>query len=115
MPTTPTTRPVIPSTRARTSGCEAASDASEASSCSSASAVEPWPCSSPVAAVTTIDGAGCSGSSPLSGVGSFHSTTPASQVCDGSPTTTIAIDIPDSIISVTPTVNAGWDVSTVMT
>ncbi|KQX08072.1 MULTISPECIES: YcnI family copper-binding membrane protein [unclassified Leifsonia] len=30
--------------------------------------------------------------------------------CDGSPTTAIAIDIPESIPSVTPTVNPGWTV-----
>ncbi|KQP56812.1 YcnI family protein [Agreia sp. Leaf283] len=35
--------------------------------------------------------------------------------CDGSATTTIAIDIPDEIASVTPTVNPNWDVSKVMT
>ncbi|GAB3122276.1 YcnI family copper-binding membrane protein [Glaciibacter psychrotolerans] len=33
--------------------------------------------------------------------------------CDGSATTAIAIDIPESIASVTPTVNQGWDVSKV--
>jgi uncharacterized protein YcnI len=31
--------------------------------------------------------------------------------CDGSPTTGITIDIPESIASVTPTVNPGWDVT----
>jgi uncharacterized protein YcnI len=31
--------------------------------------------------------------------------------CDGSATTGITIDIPDSITSVTPTVNPGWDVT----
>lgn len=35
--------------------------------------------------------------------------------CDGSATTAIAIDIPESIASVTPTINPGWDVSKVMT
>lgn len=35
--------------------------------------------------------------------------------CDGSATTAIAIDIPESIPSVTPTINPGWDVSKVMT
>jgi uncharacterized protein YcnI len=33
--------------------------------------------------------------------------------CDGSATTAIAIDIPESIISVTPTVNPNWDVAKV--
>jgi uncharacterized protein YcnI len=33
--------------------------------------------------------------------------------CDGSPTTTIAIDLPVAIPAVTPTVNAGWDVAKV--
>ncbi|MEJ3403965.1 YcnI family protein [Rathayibacter sp. YIM 133350] len=33
--------------------------------------------------------------------------------CDGSPTTSLAIHIPESIISVTPTVNPGWTVSKV--
>ena len=33
--------------------------------------------------------------------------------CNGSPTTAIAISIPEQIASVTPTVNSGWDVSTV--
>jgi uncharacterized protein YcnI len=33
--------------------------------------------------------------------------------CDGSPTTGITIDIPESIASVTPTVNPGWDVTKV--
>jgi uncharacterized protein YcnI len=35
--------------------------------------------------------------------------------CDGSATTTIAIDIPEEIPSVTPTVNPNWDVTKVMT
>jgi uncharacterized protein YcnI len=35
--------------------------------------------------------------------------------CDGSATTTIAIDIPETIASVTPTVNTNWDVAKVMT
>lgn len=35
--------------------------------------------------------------------------------CDGSATTAIAIDIPESIASVTPTINPGWDVSKIMT
>lgn len=30
--------------------------------------------------------------------------------CDGSPTTTIAIQMPEQVLSVTPTRNAGWDV-----
>jgi uncharacterized protein YcnI len=34
--------------------------------------------------------------------------------CDGSATTTIAIDIPEEIASVTPTVNPNWNVSKVM-
>jgi uncharacterized protein YcnI len=34
--------------------------------------------------------------------------------CDGSATTTIAIDIPEEIPSVTPTVNPNWDVTKVM-
>lgn len=34
--------------------------------------------------------------------------------CEGSPTTTITITIPDEIQSVTPTVNPGWDVTKVM-
>ena len=33
--------------------------------------------------------------------------------CDGSATTAIAIDIPESITSVTPTVNPGWEVAKV--
>ncbi|MFC6356723.1 YcnI family copper-binding membrane protein [Luethyella okanaganae] len=33
--------------------------------------------------------------------------------CDGSSTTKIAIDIPESIVSVTPTVNPGWEVEKV--
>ena len=33
--------------------------------------------------------------------------------CDGSPTTTVAISIPDTIESVTPTVNPGWTISRV--
>ncbi|WP_374946330.1 YcnI family protein [Agreia sp.] len=35
--------------------------------------------------------------------------------CDGSATTSIAIDIPESILSVTPTINPNWDVAKVMT
>jgi uncharacterized protein YcnI len=35
--------------------------------------------------------------------------------CDGSATTAIAIDIPEEIPSVTPTVNPNWDVTKVMT
>jgi uncharacterized protein YcnI len=35
--------------------------------------------------------------------------------CDGSATTTIAIDIPEEIATVTPTINPNWDVSKVMT
>lgn len=35
--------------------------------------------------------------------------------CDGSPTTRIAIDIPESIISVTPTVNPNWTIEKVAT
>jgi uncharacterized protein YcnI len=31
--------------------------------------------------------------------------------CDGSATTGITIDIPDSVTSVTPTVNPGWDIT----
>ena len=31
--------------------------------------------------------------------------------CDGSPTTGITIDVPETIASVTPTVNPGWDVT----
>jgi uncharacterized protein YcnI len=34
--------------------------------------------------------------------------------CDGSATTTIAIDIPEEIPAVTPTVNPNWDVAKVM-
>ncbi len=33
--------------------------------------------------------------------------------CDASPTTAIAIDIPEQISSVAPTVNPGWEISTV--
>jgi len=33
--------------------------------------------------------------------------------CEGSPTTTLSIDIPEAITSVTPTVNPNWDVSKV--
>jgi uncharacterized protein YcnI len=33
--------------------------------------------------------------------------------CDGSPTTAIAITIPDDVISVTPTINPGWNASKV--
>ena len=35
--------------------------------------------------------------------------------CDGSATTSITIDIPETIASVTPTVNPNWDASKVMT
>lgn len=35
--------------------------------------------------------------------------------CDGSPTTRIAIDIPESIISVTPTVNPNWTIEKIKT
>lgn len=34
--------------------------------------------------------------------------------CDGSPTTRIAVDLPDEIYAVTPTRNPFWDVKTVM-
>lgn len=34
--------------------------------------------------------------------------------CEGSPTTAIAIDIPDGVPSVAPTVNPGWDVEKVL-
>ncbi|WP_353814933.1 YcnI family copper-binding membrane protein [Agromyces sp. SYSU T00266] len=34
--------------------------------------------------------------------------------CDGSPTTSYTVEIPESILSVTPTIKAGWDVEKVM-
>ncbi|WP_400996465.1 YcnI family protein [Agromyces sp. GXQ0307] len=34
--------------------------------------------------------------------------------CDGSPTTSYAVEIPESILSVTPTLKPGWDVEKVM-
>ena len=34
--------------------------------------------------------------------------------CDGSPTTEVRIQMPESIVAVTPTINPGWDVEKVM-
>ena len=34
--------------------------------------------------------------------------------CEGSPTTSVAIEIPESILAVTPTINPGWNVEKVM-
>ncbi len=34
--------------------------------------------------------------------------------CDGSPTTTISIQVPEALVTVTPTVNPGWTVKKVM-
>ncbi|MET0726454.1 MAG: YcnI family protein [Leifsonia sp.] len=35
--------------------------------------------------------------------------------CEGSPTTVVAIDIPEGVLSVTPTINPGWTVEKVVT
>ncbi len=35
--------------------------------------------------------------------------------CDGSPTTRISIEVPEALVTVTPTVNPGWTVKKVMT
>ncbi len=32
--------------------------------------------------------------------------------CDGSPTTSVAIDIPEEVVTVTPTAHPGWEIST---
>ena len=80
--------------------------------------------STPVFAATTLVGAGLLAlSAPLAAsahvaveptsaaAGSYSVLTFAvGHGCEGSPTTGITIDIPESITSLTPTVNPGWDI-----
>jgi len=81
--------------------------------------------STPVFAATTLLGAGLLAlSAPLAAsahvevepsstaAGSYSLLTfSVGHGCDGSSTTAITIDIPDSITSVTPTVNPGWEIT----
>jgi periplasmic copper chaperone A len=60
-----------------------------------------------VAHVTISPGSGPAGSYAVLTVGVPHG-------CDGSPTTRVAIEIPEQILTVTPTVNPNWTVETVM-
>ncbi|WEO76962.1 YcnI family protein [Cryobacterium sp. SO2] len=83
--------------------------------------------STPIFAATTLLGAGLLAlSAPLAAsahvevepsstaAGSYSLLTFAvSHGCDGSATTGITVDIPETITSVTPTVNPGWDVAKV--
>lgn len=57
--------------------------------------------------VTVSPSSGPAGSYAVLTVGVPHG-------CDGSPTTSVAIEIPEQILAVTPTVNPNWTVETVM-
>jgi uncharacterized protein YcnI len=81
--------------------------------------------STPVFAATTLLGAGLLALSAPLAASAHVEVTPSSTSagsyslltfslghgCDGSATTGITIDVPDTITSVTPTVNPGWDVT----
>lgn len=79
-------------------------------------------CALPIAvAALTLGGAGAASAhvsvSPSEGAaGSFTVLTlSVPHGCDGSPTTKVVVQVPEQILSVTPTRNSNWDVKKVMT